>query len=127
MKITIKTKNLELTDALREYINKKIIPIQKFISILKEDTQKKGKALAEVIIEVERTTKHHRKGEIFRAEARIILPKKNIMVEEVSDDLYKAIVEIKKELIIEIKKYKLKISEARRREQRKSKRTLLAG
>jgi ribosomal subunit interface protein len=119
VKIIIKTKNLELTESLSEYIEKKLFSLKKFLDILKKDEQRK--TLSEVFVDIEKETKHHRKGDIFLAEALINLPGKKIIAKAKQDDLYKSINEIKTELAKEIKKYKLKMTEIKRREQRKVK------
>ena len=119
MRIINKTKNLELTDALENFIEEKISSLQKFIDILKEDVS--GKTLAEVFVEVEKETLHHRKGDIFNCKLEVRLPCKILTASSQSDDLYKAIVEAKRELRDEIEKYKFKHIDKNRREQRKSK------
>lgn len=123
MKIIIKTKNLELTSSLTAYIEKRIIGLKKFINILKDDSPviEGGKTLAEVFVEVEKETKHHRKGEVFRAEAELFLPGKKIVAQAKGDDLGKAVTEVRDELEREIKEYKLKTIESPRRAQRKMK------
>jgi ribosomal subunit interface protein len=121
MKIIIKTKNLELTPSLESFIEEKISSLKKFIDILKEDIPEKGKTLAEVFVEVGKETNHHRKGDIFRAELQVRLPGKNIVVQASSDDLYRAVVEAKKELKLEIEQYKLKSIDKNRREVQKTK------
>jgi ribosomal subunit interface protein len=119
MNIIIKTKNLELTDSLQNFIEKKIGSIKKFIYVLKEEDPKKGKTLAEVFVEIEKESNHHRKGDFFRAEIMVILPGKKIVAEAKTDDLFKAIVEAKNELKMEIEKYKFKKIDKSRRIQRK--------
>jgi ribosomal subunit interface protein len=119
VKIIIKTKNLELTESLSKYIEKKLFSLKKFLDIFKKDEQRK--TLSEVFVDIEKETKHHRKGDIFLAEALINLPGKKIIAKAKQDDLYKSINEIKTELAEEIKKYKLKMTEIKRREQRKVK------
>lgn len=121
MKIIIKTKNLELTEGLQSFIEKKIGSAKKFINILKADTPEKGKTLAEIFVEVEKETKHHNKGEIFLVKTQVILPGKSLRVQSRSDDLYKAIIGAKDELKLEIEKYKFKNADKRRRQQRKAK------
>lgn len=120
MKIIIKAKNIELTPYLEKFVEEKIGSLQKFISILRQEGNI-GKSLAEAFVEIEKTTKHHRSGDIFRAEARIELPGRTIMAEALRDDLLKAIVEVKDEMQREIKKYKLKKIDKSRRPQRKPK------
>ncbi|MDO8486325.1 MAG: HPF/RaiA family ribosome-associated protein [Candidatus Staskawiczbacteria bacterium] len=125
MKIIIKTKNLKLTAILQEFIEEKIGGLKRFVKILqKENDFKKGKDSGEFFVEVKRETKHHRKGDIFRAEARVHLPGKTLVAISEKDDLERAIVDVKDELQQEIKKYKLKKTEVVIRKQRKAKKEL---
>ncbi|MEK7566400.1 MAG: ribosome-associated translation inhibitor RaiA [Patescibacteria group bacterium] len=100
MKIIIKTTQIELTPALKEYTEKKIGSLGKFIK--KIDT-KEG---VEIFVEIGKTTKHHKSGEIFYAEATMELPKKVLRVENSSVDLRAAIDTIKDVLKQSIQKYK---------------------
>jgi len=121
MKIIIKTKNLQLTNDLQIFVEKKIGSIKKFINILKEDTPKKGKTLAEIFVELEKETKHHRKGDIFLVKTMISLPGKSLKVSSRADDIFEAIVDVKDKLKIEIEQYKSKNSEKNLRQQMKTK------
>jgi ribosomal subunit interface protein len=124
MKITIKATNIKLNEALKIYINAKIGELKKFADVLKEKKCcegffKKMKARTEVWVEIEKTTSHHSKGKIFRAEAQMRLPKKTIRAESTQDDLRVAIVEVKNQLYRAIKQYKernkaIKVRKARR-------------
>jgi len=119
MKIIIKTKNIEPTDSLRDFINEKFIILKKFTDILKRE-EGLGKTLAEVFVEVEKETKHHNKGEIFLAEASLKLPGKNLMASARADDLLNAITKARNELKSEINKYKSKEIESARRKRKKA-------
>jgi ribosomal subunit interface protein len=121
MKIIISTKNLDLTDSLQNFVEKKIGSLEKFIDVLKKDTPQKGKTLAEVFVEVEKETRHHKKGKIFWVRTQIILPGKSLTAGAREDDLYKAVVEAKDELKMKVEKYKVKHMEKGRRERRKTK------
>lgn len=121
MKIIIKTKNIDLTEGLQNFVEKKIGSIKKFIDILKQDTPQKGKTLAEIFVEVEKETKHHKKGKIFLVKTQIILPGKSLTAWSRADDLFKAIVKVKDELRIEIEKYKFKKADKNLRQRRKTK------
>jgi putative sigma-54 modulation protein len=72
MQITIKTKDLDLTEPLKQYIEDKIGGLEKFLEKLEEQ----GELLCE--IEVSRTSKHHKKGDVFYAEAILGLPGRRI-------------------------------------------------
>ena len=110
MKIVIKTKNIELNQALRDWIYKKLEPLEKFEKIFREDYYNhffgKGKPRVEMWLEIGKTTKHHRKGPFFFAEAQMRFPKKSIRSEAFSKNLRAAITEVKDELQREIKQYK---------------------
>ena len=121
MKIITSTKNLDLTEGLQNFVEKKISSIKKFIDILKEETPKKGKTLAEIFVEVEKETEHHKKGKIFLVKTQVVLPGKSLEAWYRADDLFKAIVGAKNELKMEIEKYKFKKIDKNRRQQRKSK------
>ena len=120
MKVIIKTKNLEASEALDNFIEEKFFTLKKFIDILKREDEI-GKTLAEVFVEVEKETKHHRKGDIFLVKSRIYLPGREIISQVRTDDLQKAIVKAKDELKLEIEKYKVKKIDKNRRQQRKLK------
>jgi len=122
VKIIIKTKNLDLTDDLKKIVEEKIGSIKKFIDVLKRKDEL-YKTLAEVFVEVEKETEHHKKGNIFRVKSRIYLPGREIISWARADDLQKAIVKAKDDLKLEIEKYKLKNIDKNRRQQRKTKRS----
>lgn len=88
--------NLELTPKLVEHIQKEIQSLKKFID---------RKTWEDAKIEVGRTTRHHRKGQIFRAEINLPLPGKVLRAEEVSKDLHTAINIVKEEIERQVKKY----------------------
>lgn len=119
MKITIKTKNIELTDYLKDFTEKKFFALKKFINILKKEEEKN--TLAEVLVELEKETRHHRKGDIFLTKCRIHLPGRVLVACARADDLLKSVVAAKDEMKLEIGRYKFKKTSQRRREQRKMK------
>ena len=83
MNIKIRSKNFELTPAIDDYVTKKISTLEKFLGV-------KDNILCEV--EIGRTTKHHKSGNIFRAEVNIIEPgNKQIFAVAEEPDLYTAI------------------------------------
>jgi ribosomal subunit interface protein len=102
MQINIKATEIDLTPALKVYIEKKLGPLSKFIKKFDEEGQ------VELWVEVARTTRHHHKGFVFMAEGRLPLPKKALYVAEYHDDARKAIDAMKRVLKQEIDKYKTK-------------------
>ncbi len=107
MKIHVKAIGLELTPSLEIYIEKKLGPLSKFLKKYNEEV--------ELWLEVARTTKHHHKGEVFRAKGDIRLPKKSLWATEESFDIRSAIDKLKDTLRIEIHKYKERIVTSPRR------------
>ena len=99
MQIDIKGTNLELTQAIKDYINEKIGGLEKFFD-----------QILEARVDVGITSEHHQKGKIFRAEVNLEVPQKYIIRAEAErEDLYMAINEVKDELQIQLKKYKEKM------------------
>lgn len=113
--VTIKSKNLEITEALNEFIIKKSEPLERLIG---------EENVSHIIIEIERETTHHRKGEVFLAAGSVSFPDKNISVQQRSDDAKKAIMEMLDEFKVEVKKYKSRIEEFIRERKRSSEKFL---
>ena len=91
MNITIKATNVEITEKVNQYLTKKLSTIQKF---LHEE--------AIVSVELARTTNHHKKGDVFKAEIRISKEKmakgKNPYAVSESTDIFSAIDMVKDEI-----------------------------
>ncbi|HCC60228.1 MAG: hypothetical protein A2402_03790 [Candidatus Staskawiczbacteria bacterium RIFOXYC1_FULL_37_43] len=121
MRITIKTKNIILSNELSLFIERKIGVLKKFINILKQDIPEGKKTLAEVLVEAEKETMHHKKGKVFKSRIEITLPGKKLMAEARGDNLEGAIVDVKEQIKKEINKYKFKKIDKNRRKQRKLK------
>jgi len=103
MHIIIKSTNLNLTPAIEKYIEEKIGSLDHFIKKRFE-----GKSEIKAEVEIARTTKHHRHGDVFCAEVNLHLPKKNLRAEHSDWDIRIAIDKTKDKLQREIKKYKEK-------------------
>lgn len=108
VKIIIKTKNLELTDSLGVFINKKVGALEKFIGLFSQEPAEKGKPLAKVFVEVKRVTKHHKKGDVFKTEIIVVFPGRKLMAQAHGSDFSKTVISAKDEMEREIKKYKFK-------------------
>lgn len=96
--ISIKSTNLEFTTTIREAITKKLLALERF-------TVRLG-PVVELQVEVGKTTTHHRKGDIFHAEATLHLPGARLRAEKDAETLYAAIDAARDELARQIKKYK---------------------
>ncbi len=105
MTINIKTTNLELTDAIRKYAEDKV----------GEALSKYTLDIIQADIEVGKTSAHHQKGEIFRAEVNVQIPGKLVRAETVHEDLYAAIDKMRDILLEELRKQKEKIVSERKR------------
>ena len=103
MNLDIKATNLELTPAIKGYIEEKVSGISKFA----EKWEKIGSVNAR--FELAKTTNHHNKGEVFYAELNLDLGEKMLRAEHSDDDAYKAIDKVKdiiKEQLVDFKELK---------------------
>ena len=89
MNINISTKNIELTEAIKNYIDRKIGALNKFFPDASE-------VLASVT--VGKSTRHHREGEVFMAEVNLTIDGKQYHTDEDAADLYAAIDKVQSEL-----------------------------
>ncbi len=100
MNLQIKATNLDLTPAIRVYLEDKIGSLDKFIKRF----EAQGEVKAE--IEIARTTKHHKKGPVFYAEVNLHLPKETLRAEYSDRDVRAAIDKVKDKLKHEIERYR---------------------
>lgn len=98
MKIDITTKNIELDNPLRVFIEEKIGGLEHVI----------GDMTAEARVEIGKPSKHHHSGPIFYAEGHIKLGGTLLRAEKQHEDLRAAIVDVKEALHTQIKKFKEK-------------------
>ncbi|MDD4073915.1 MAG: ribosome-associated translation inhibitor RaiA [Candidatus Pacebacteria bacterium] len=102
MEIKIKTTNIEITEYLKKLVNSKAKKIDKLLS------DYSGLILE---VELDKTTKHHQKGDIFRAEMQVQVPKGKLLRSVSKKENFRSsLSEAEKDLIIQIKKYKDKNS-----------------
>jgi len=90
MKINILTKNIDLSDSLREHVNAKIITLEKVIPTDGENIL--------AAVEVGRTTNHHKQGDIFRAEINLTFSGQQFYAFAETEDLYTSIDEVRLEI-----------------------------
>jgi len=62
--------------------------------------------LLRVHVDIGRTTKHHKHGEVYKAEINLVLPGKHLTASSEDSDVRVALVKAKKILAREIRKYK---------------------
>ncbi len=87
MKINIRTREIDLTDPIRAYAEKKMLALIKFFP-----------NITMVEMELSKLSKHHKKGDVFSAKITLSVPNKVYRVEEVEPVLYKAIDKAKDDL-----------------------------
>lgn len=92
MSTNIKATNMDLTDAINDYVNKRLEGIKKF--------SKGGETITR--IEVGRTTNHHKQGDLFKAEFDININGKKFYTVSEKEDLYEAIDDAKEEIVRQI-------------------------
>src|SRR3989344_3929000 len=109
MELHVKATQLDLTPSINTYLKDKIGSLAKFL----KEWDKEG--VAEVWVEIGRTTKHHHKGPVFRAEADIHLPKKVLRAEHEDWDVRIAIDKVREKLHREISTYKEKTKTLQRK------------
>ena len=109
MKIIVQ-KSIGIGDSLETYVEKKMSPLAKFITHLEEGGE------AELRLEIGRTSKHHKKGEVFKATADLHLPKKTLRAEEYAEDIRTAIDNARNTLRLEIAKYKTRFVDLDRKQ-----------
>ena len=97
MQINLKANNLEITPAIRDYVQEKMAMVEKFLGNIQ---------VLNCDFEVDLATHHHNKGKIFRAEVNLAVPGDLLRVEKTEKNLYKAIDKVKDHLARVVKKYK---------------------
>ena len=100
MKTNIKTTNIELTDALSSYVDRKLKQVDRLLE------PNDSSVLCEV--EIGTSTRHHQSGEIFRAEINLRVGGKDHRAVSEKEDLYIAINDAKEQIIKNLKSGKAK-------------------
>lgn len=106
--LNIKATNIELTPAIKSYVEEKIAMLEKFVN--PDDTS------AHADVEVGKTTDHHQSGDdLFRAEINIHIAGSNLRAVAKEGDLYAAIDVAKDETARRLRKTKEKKTDTTRR------------
>lgn len=87
---------MELTDAIRDYIEKRLNFTEKFFK----------KNEPNIFIEIGKTTKHHKRGDFYRAEFHIEIDGKDYYTVAEKEDLYDSIDEAKEGVVRQINEQK---------------------
>lgn len=98
MELRIKATGLELTDEIKEYIQKKMDMLEKYLGDVPAIN-------CDVEVSIE-PGPHQQKGKIYRAEVNLAVPGDLLRVEKTEKYLFKAIDKVKDHLARSIKKYR---------------------
>jgi len=103
MRIQIKTKNFALTESIAAHIEERIGSIKKLIKSAEVRGGGEGKTVL-ARVDVSRTTKHHNKGDVYKAEVNLEIPgEPNLYAKANADNLHAAIDEVRDDLFREVK------------------------
>ncbi|MCX6719101.1 MAG: ribosome-associated translation inhibitor RaiA [Candidatus Taylorbacteria bacterium] len=93
MNTNIKTTNITLSASISEYTEKRLGKIAKFLD---------DDPTTQCDVELAKTTEHHKKGDIFKAEIHIVGSGKNLYATADREDLYVAIDAVRDEILQEL-------------------------
>ena len=94
MKTNIKATHIELTEALEEYLAKRLSSLDKFISPSDESSFAQ--------IEVAKITEHHKTGDVFRAEINLHAAGVDFYSFAEESDIYRAIDAMKEQIVYKL-------------------------
>lgn len=98
MTINIHGTGIELTDALKDYVEKKANSLLKFFD-----------NITNADIDIGKMGNHHNKGDVFYAEFNLHVPGQVLRVVKEESDLYKAIDKVKDHMKVELENLKEKM------------------
>lgn len=101
MQINLVGKNMELTEAIKDYVLKRVTNLEKLLSRVEKGG---GKVMAN--FEIGKSTNHHKSGQIFHADCLIKIDGKEFYGSADKEDLYQAVDAIKDSLYNEINRNK---------------------
>ena len=104
-----------MTPSLREFVEEKIGSLEKYFDLLQEVDDPSLVSKIEAVVEVGRTTLHHRKGDICRAEVLITFHRNKLRAAKSADDLEKAVVAVRDDLQRQITDFKEKMLDKKRK------------
>ena len=101
MEIKILSKNIELTQAIQDYVEKRVTNLGKLLSKIESEG---GEVL--VNFEVGKSTNHHKSGEFFHTDCSIQIKGEVFYASADKEDLYEAIDAVKDSLYNKISRKK---------------------
>ena len=118
MNFSLKAKNTTLTPALEAYVEEKLV------RMLGRILGKTNTSAAKLVVEVGRSTRHHKKGEVWQAKATVAMGAKTNHAEATGESAREAIDLLEEELKREVVAFKEKSIAVKRRGERKFKKEL---
>jgi putative sigma-54 modulation protein len=103
MQINLQGKNMSVTEAVHDYVVKRITNLGKLLTGIEE---RNGEV--SVFFDVGKTTNHHKSGEVYKADCSVMIDGKKFYASSEKEDLYEAIDEVKENLFREIRRSKNK-------------------
>ena len=91
MHIDIIAKNIDLTDALRNHVESELAKLDKVIN-----------PESRIYVEIGKTTHHHKQGDVYKAQGRIVSPGTEYFADIITNDLYTAIGDLGNELFRQV-------------------------
>jgi ribosomal subunit interface protein len=108
MRIEISCTKLEAAPDIKEYAKKRIAALSRLLLRFEEEKE------VVVFVELARTTRHHRKGNVFYAEGSIDVPGKSMRATFTGPDIHVAIDKVEEKLKKELRRYKGKVLSQRK-------------
>lgn len=110
MKINILFKNITSSPTVETYVENKIGELDKYINV-PVGAMEGGKKTVEAFVEIGKTTRGQKKGDVFRAEVQIKVPGgRGVRAESVQPEIHLAIDDVKADLQRQLQRYKEKRS-----------------
>ena len=106
METKIKMLNMELTDAIRQYVDERLLAISKIVD--------EYDPAVLVDVEVGKSTRHHNKGPYMRCEMNVVFLGNVFRGEEEREDLYEAIDTCKDDIRRQIVEHKERVKDEQR-------------
>lgn len=100
MKYTTKATDMELSVSVEEYVAKKMASLDKITAHFG------GHSAAHV--ELARTTRHHRSGDVFRAELQLHVKGRDVRAEAVGETIFEAMDKAQEDIRTELERLKEK-------------------
>ena len=106
MRIDVKATKLELSEEIKVYIQKKMDMMERYLGKIQ---------VLNCHVEVGLAVGGQQSGQIYRAEVNLDLPGELLRVERTATDIFKAIDKVKDHLVDQIKRYKEKKIDRKRK------------